>query len=787
MSVDISRLVLEQSKSFPHWEVVKDCVDEMIDQMLNLRQSGHPGGSRSKVHALVATLLSGAMRWDLRRPWHRFGDRFVLVAGHTIPLVYATLAVLSEVLRVKHSRTGDKRYALPGDGKYTVLWDDLLNLRRRKGLPGHAEFEGKTLFVKFNTGPSGHGSPAAAGEALALKRAGADEVKVFAFEGEGGHTAGAAHETKNTAFGLGLGNLVYVLDWNDYGIDDNAVSSVVNGNPETWFAPYGWRTFGAEQGSEWEPVTRAILSAARGDNPEKRPSLAWVKTRKGRGYLKYDNKSHGSAHPRNSEPYWTLRKEFAKKYGVAFEGVDQAAPADPAAMRAEARTNMDRALAVLRQRDDVIDAIAHRLVEVGDSIPEKIPGFKLGGKTTAVFKDARLFDYEKYPASMYVKPGSKAANRKGIANWGAWINAFCQKEHGRPLFIACSADLAESTSISGFSKEFDGMPGAGWYHREKHLDGTLLPQQITEFTNSGVVCGMATVNMSEHPFEEFDGFYGACSTYGSFSYLKYGLMRLFSQLAQDCDLKVGKVLWIAGHSGPETAEDSRTHFGIFAPSVTQLFPDGHVIDLHPWEPNEVPVVLGAAFRTKAPIVALHLTRPEIEVPDREKLGMASHFAAAKGAYVIRPYRAGEPRGGCIVVQGTSTTANVVKILPELEKRALNVKLVAAISPQLFALAPDDYRRTVLSDADRVDSTVISNRSRRAMVDWMFTDTAHKYAMTSDWDDRWRTGGTVDDVVEEAHLSPDWLLKGIERFARERKERLATLRERLAAAESSSSG
>ena len=51
--------------------------------------------------------------------------------------------------------------------------------------------EGKTLFLKFNTGPSGHGSPPAAGEAMALKRAGADGVKVFAVEGEGGLTAGA--------------------------------------------------------------------------------------------------------------------------------------------------------------------------------------------------------------------------------------------------------------------------------------------------------------------------------------------------------------------------------------------------------------------------------------------------------------------------------------------------------------------------------------------------------------------------------------------------------------------
>ncbi len=37
------------------------------------------------MHALVATLLGDVMRWDPRRPEKRFGDRFVLVAGHTAP------------------------------------------------------------------------------------------------------------------------------------------------------------------------------------------------------------------------------------------------------------------------------------------------------------------------------------------------------------------------------------------------------------------------------------------------------------------------------------------------------------------------------------------------------------------------------------------------------------------------------------------------------------------------------------------------------------------------------
>jgi len=55
----------------------------------------------------------------------------------------------------------------------------------------------------------------------------------------------------------------------------------------------------------------------------------------------------------------------------------------------------------------------------------------------------------------------------------------------------------------------------------------------------------------------------------------------------------------------------------------------------------------------------------------------------------------------------------------------------------------------------------------------------EYSMGSDWDDRWRTGGTVDEVVDEAHLGPSHILEGIRRFAVERPERLRRLREAVA--------
>jgi transketolase len=778
---DVDRLYAGAEASFTKWEVVKDLVDEMIDLMLNYRQSGHPGGSRSKVHSTLALMLSGAMRWDVLRPWRTWSDRFVLSAGHTIPLVYACLAVLNEAMRARHKLTGEEEFAFPSDGKYALTWEDLLVLRRHKGLPGHAEMEGKTLFLKWNTGPSGHGMPCAAGEAVALKRAGAGEVKVFAVEGEGGLTPGASHETRNTAWGLGLDNLVFLIDWNDYGIDDNAISSVVHGTPHDWFASYGWRINGTEHGSEWGPVTRAVLEAAHGGDGDHQPAMAWFKTRKGRGYLKYDNKSHGAAHPIHSEPFWTLRKEFMEKYGVEYEGVDEPAPTDAEALRAQATRNFETALSVLYRDEDLVRYLSDRLLELARSVPERIDGFNLGGKGAALLKDQKLLDFESYPETMWAKPGEQQPNRTALAKWGSWVNSYARKHYDRPLFLACSADLAESTNIAGFMKGWDDVEGWGWYKRDKNLEGTLLPQEITEFTNAGLCVGIASVNMADDPMQEFNGLYAACSTYGSFSYLKYGPMRLFSQLAQDCDLKVGKVLWIAGHSGPETAEDSRTHFGIFAPGVTQLFPDGHVIDLHPWEHNEVPVVIAAALREQAPIVALHLTRPKIEIPDREALGMDSHFAAAKGAYVLRPFRDGKPRMGTVFVQGTSTTANLVKVLPELTAAGLNVKVVAAISPQLFALQDRAWQERVASDADRWDAMVISNRSMRVTRDWVANRVVADYSLTSDWDDRWRTGGTVDEVVAEAHLSPEHILEGIERFAKEREQRIGRLRELVDAA------
>ena len=230
--------------------------------------------------------------------------------------------------------------------------------------------EGRTLFLKFNTGPSGHGMPPAAGEALALKLAGAGQVKVFVFEGEGGLTPGSAHETKNTAWGLGLDNLVFMVDWNDFGIDPRPASSVVAGTPTDWFGPYGWRVTGTEHGMEWGPVTRTVLEASCGPNADRVPTMAWFVTQKGRGYGKVDAASHGTAWPMNAPQFWAVRQEFMDRYGVAYEGVDSPAPADAAAVQAQAQANLRVAMSVLRRDDDLVTWLSDRLLAIAGTVPE---------------------------------------------------------------------------------------------------------------------------------------------------------------------------------------------------------------------------------------------------------------------------------------------------------------------------------------------------------------------------------------------------------------------------------
>ena len=200
-------------------------------------------------------------------------------------------------------------------------------------------------------------------------------------------------ETLNSAWGLALDNLYFLIDWNDFGIDDHPVSAAMPGTPADWFGGHGWRVVGTEQGMDWAPVTETLLALTGGENPDRRPSAAWFKTRKGRGYLKYDNPVHGVPHKMNSEIFWETKRPFAEQYGAQFVNFGGAAPADPAAQREEFKANLNAVIEVLHRDQALVDYLADRLVALGESVPAEMPGFKLinrrGGVTPPLQPPAR--------------------------------------------------------------------------------------------------------------------------------------------------------------------------------------------------------------------------------------------------------------------------------------------------------------------------------------------------------------------------------------------------------------
>jgi transketolase len=62
--------------------------------------------------------------------------------------------------------------------------------------------------------------------------------------------------------------------------------------------------------------------------------------------------------------------------------------------------------------------------------------------------------------------------------------------------------------------------------------------------------------------------------------------------------------------------------------------------------------------------------------------------------------------------------------------------------------------------------------------WVKHSLVEEYSISADWDDKWRHGGNLEEVIEEAHLSSDWQMKGMERFARDRDKRIKRLQESI---------
>ena len=149
-------------------------------------------------------------------------------------------------------------------------------------------------------------------------------------------------------------------------------------------------------------------------------------------------------------------------------------------------------------------------------------------------------------------------------------------------------------------------------------------------------------------------------------------------------------------------------------------------------------------------------------------------------YLIRDWDAGSEPHGTVFVQGSNSTVNLMRVLPELEAAGVNVRVVAVVSEELFNRQPQAYRDHLVPPGSRYDAMVVSTGTRRMPPVRDLGPLTDEYSLWSDWDNQWLTGGTEPDVIAEAQLDAGSIKAGILRFAEARSERLARQREVLAA-------
>lgn len=800
----------------------------------NYAQTGHLGGPLAYTPFNVAIHLAGSelggLRYDYRNPKHPYCDKFMLAGGHNIPTGYALWMIMGEALARKYAATEDQRYYVAPD--VTMLPIDALGFRRGAGaletllqeygladdprfaqangrgvraLSGHAESIDLTNDV--NGGPSGIGIATAAGKAAFWDFVGApNDLKVIAFEGEFAMTAGHAQELKTQALAAQVGKrLRILLSSNNAGIDDRLTGGVIDAKYDAYslaeqWTSYGWNVFTIDDGHDYDQILAALKTMEDWDSSDRRPMLMIGNTIKGYWPGAVDGKipgvgdqlvsypSHPYALKMNSDYFLTLADSFAQHYDVEFEGIHDGPVTDERERLIQFKTNIDVVMSLL-DRDGLGDWLAGRLVDLGDSVPDDL-GLRID-TTSDPFLDDRLRvanlpvepqsvtvrnpvsnAEENVSITLFQEAGKVAGTRRAISEIVKWMNYVTDNR-----FITFAADLSDSINVEAGSLW-------GHYHPDENPIGTRFKAPIQEAGNASSAIGLVGQNASLDP-DKFSGVWALSGTYGAFTPLMYLPARVWSQQSQDSRFRMGVLHILAGHSGPETAADARTHFGIFAPQVWKLFPRGQAIGLSFWDYNDVAPGYFAAAEiaardSKVSVIVIEVARPDFPVAARTLFADSDLKAAAKGFYVIRDFAPGQPKHGYVLVQGSSSTVNLVSVISRLEEAGINVKIIATVSEELFDRQPESYRNAVLPPEARYDMMVVTTGTRRS---WPLKDVGpltDAYSLTSDWDNHWLTGGSESDVIAEAHLDADSIFAGIQRFANERAQRLGRQRDLLAA-------
>jgi len=714
--------------------------------------SGHPGGSISSGR-IVQSLLFHTMDYDIASPNRADMDLLCYAAGHKAMGLYAAWALRNELVRVSRPTM------LPAE-KLQLRLEDLLGFRRNptattklfvehraKALDGHPT--PATPFVRLATGASGVGMGASVGLALAAADTYglASSPIIQVLEGEGGMTPGRVSEALATAASAQLNNLVLHVDWNQSSIDSNQVcregakpGDYVQWSPAELCFVNDWNVVAVPNGHDFTQVLAAQTFAAHSRNSQ--PTAIVYRTVKGWKYGIEGRSAHGAGHAFCSEGFYTACADFEKTFGTKLQRF-----AGEKNENAIERCFFDCLLAVrstIEKNRAMADTLADGLANARE---------RLDGKRRSPRKDVprvgEIYSSKtnEAPQETMFKPGQAIALRGAL---GEVLSVLNKKSGG--AIIGSSADLFDSTSLSALAKSFP----AGLYNAATNAGSRLVATGgICEDTMGAVLSGLAT----------FGNHIGVGSSYGAFiAALQHVPARLHAigQQAKGAvtDPAKNPFLIVCAHAGPKTGEDGPTHAD---PQALQLlqenFPRGSMITLTPWDANELWPLVVAALKHRPAVIAPFVTRPAEPVVDRSKFNIAPAHDAITGVYALR--RATGTGAGTVVLQGNGVaSAFITEVLPELDRRKLDMNVYYVASAELFDLLSESERQRIFPEAHAREAIGITEFTIPTMYRWITSEEGRRRTLHPFSHGHYLGSGAGLKVLEEAGIDGKSQLKAI---------------------------
>jgi len=732
--------------------------------------SGHPGGSISSGR-FVASILFNVLDYDVSDPDREDADLISYAAGHKALGLYAMWALRNEVIRIGAPEL------LPKDEKYQLRLEDLLGFRRNpitqtplfrrfnsKPLDGHPT--PATPFLRLSTGASGVGVGTSIGLAFgAMDYYGKENApRVHIVEGEGGMTPGRVSEAFAAAATASLKNVVLHVDWNQASIDSNRVcregnvpGDYVQWNPAEFAYLHDWNVIYVPEGMDFAQILAAQQTALRMRNHQ--PTAIVYRTKKGWQYGIEGRASHGAGHPLCTEGFFQAAKPLLEMTGRTLPRCESAQQRCLAGKNKEVLEEcfweaLGTVRAALEKNRATVEVLAQRLVNARLRLNRRGRKPRPNGPVIESIFETAKWTEGTIPGELVLSPGKTTTLRGEL---GRVLNYYNRASNGA-IFTA-AADLLASTSVNTAAQGF----AEGYYNAATNPGARLLSiGGICEDAISGVLAGLSA----------YGHHLGVGSSYSAFmaplGHIASRLHSIGNQARQAIAQEPYRpVILVCAHAGVKTGEDGPTHAD---PQALQLlqenFPQGTLITLTPWDPQELWTLVSAALAKRPAVIAPFVTRPNERVLDRQALGLAPATEAASGVYLLRQAEA--KSSGTVILQGSEVAyAFIEQALPLLRKEGIDVDAYYVASAELFDLLPPSNQEKIYPHTRAQEAMGITGFTRPTMDRWIRSERGRRLTLHPFQKGHYLGSGQADQVLAEAGLDGESQFKAILRYVRER--------------------